>query len=36
MRERYGDVFTLDLPVFGRSVIVARPDLVKQVFQADP
>lgn len=34
MRRRYGDVFTVDLPVFGRSVMVARPDLVKQVFTA--
>jgi cytochrome P450 family 138 len=34
LRGRYGDVFAVDLPVFGRSVIVARPDLVKQVFTA--
>lgn len=33
-RRRYGDVFTVNLPVFGRSVVVARPDLVKQVFTA--
>jgi cytochrome P450 len=36
MRRRYGDVFTVDLPVFGRSVMIARPDLVKQVFTAPP
>jgi cytochrome P450 len=34
MRRRFGDVFTVNLPVFGRSVVVARPDLVKQVFTA--
>jgi cytochrome P450 family 138 len=34
MRRRHGDVFTVNLPVFGRSVMVARPDLVKQVFTA--
>ena len=34
MRRRYGDVFTLNLPVFGRSVMVARPDLGKQIFTA--
>jgi cytochrome P450 len=33
-RRRYGDVFTVNLPVFGSSVVVARPDLVKQVFTA--
>ena len=36
LHRRYGDVFTLDLPVFGRCTVVARPDLVKQVFQAGP
>ena len=33
-RRRFGDVFTVNLPVFGKSVIVARPDLVKRVFTA--
>ena len=36
LRRRYGDVFATHLPVFGRCVVVARPDLVKQVFQASP
>jgi cytochrome P450 len=34
--RRYGDAFTIDLPVFGPSVVVSHPDLVKQVFQAGP
>lgn len=35
-RARYGDAFTVNLPIFGRTVIVTSPDLVKQVFQAKP
>ncbi|AFM19744.1 cytochrome P450 [Mycolicibacterium chubuense NBB4] len=33
--RRCGNVFTLTLPVFGRSVIVADPALAKQVFMAN-
>jgi hypothetical protein len=36
LRQRHGDAFTIELPIFGRSVIVSRPDLVKQVFRAPP
>lgn len=36
MRERYGDAYTVKLPGLGTTVVVARPDLVKQVFTADP
>ncbi len=36
LRRRYGDVFGIDLPLFGPSVIVSNPALVKQVFQAKP
>ncbi|HEV3053084.1 MAG TPA: cytochrome P450, partial [Solirubrobacteraceae bacterium] len=32
----YGDAFTVTLPIFGRSVIVSSPELVKQVFRAPP
>ena len=32
--RRYGDVFTLNIPVFGNMVVVADPALVKQVFMA--
>jgi cytochrome P450 family 138 len=35
MQRRYGDVFTVPLPVIGRSVIVADPELGRQVFRAD-
>jgi cytochrome P450 len=35
-RRQYGDVFTINLPTFGRTVVVCSPDLVKQVFQAKP
>ncbi|HEU5104504.1 MAG TPA: cytochrome P450 [Solirubrobacterales bacterium] len=31
-RERYGDVFTVRFPFFGRIVYVASPELVKEVF----
>jgi len=34
LRRRYGDAFTIDLPVLGRSVIVSSPALVKQMFTA--
>ena len=33
--RRYGDVFTLQLPVFGRTVIVADPALAKELFMAN-
>lgn len=36
LRHRYGDAFGIDLPMFGPSVIVSNPALVKQVFQAKP
>ncbi len=32
--RRYGDAFTLHIPVFGRTVVVTDPGLVKQVFMA--
>ena len=33
--RRYGDVFSMSLPVFGRTVIVADPQLAKQLFIAN-
>jgi cytochrome P450 family 138 len=36
LRRRYGDAFTIDLPVFGRGVVVSSPELVKQMFTASP
>ena len=35
-RLRYGDVFSLSFPGFGRMVYLADPALVKQVFTGDP
>src|SRR6476659_7082270 len=35
-RERYGDVFTVRFPFFGRIVYVAAPELVKTVFTGSP
>jgi cytochrome P450 family 138 len=35
LRRKHGDVFRLDLPVFGRTVIVADPLLGKQLFTAN-
>jgi cytochrome P450 len=35
-QERYGDVFTVHFPFFGRIVYVASPELVKAVFTGSP
>ena len=35
-QRRYGDVFTVRMPGFGQMVLVATPDLVKQVYTAKP
>jgi cytochrome P450 len=35
-QRRYGDLFTVRFPYFGRIVYVARPDLVKAVFTGAP
>ena len=35
-QRRYGDVFILPFPAFGRLVYVADPDLIKQVFTGGP
>ena len=34
LQRHHGDMFSVTVPVFGRSVVVAGPELVKQVFQA--
>jgi cytochrome P450 len=36
LQRRYGDSYTLDLPVVGRTVVVSHPDLVKAVYTAPP
>lgn len=33
--RRYGDVVTMNIPVFGRTVLVAEPQLAKQVYAAN-
>jgi cytochrome P450 len=35
-QRRFGDIFTVRFPYFGRVVYVARPELVKAVFTGDP
>ncbi len=35
-QQRYGDIFSVNFPFFGRVVYVARPDLVKEVFTGSP
>jgi cytochrome P450 family 138 len=34
LARRYGPVFTINIPVFGRTVVVSDPALVRQVFTA--
>jgi cytochrome P450 len=36
LQRRYGDAFSINLPVFGPSVVVSSPALVKQVYTASP
>lgn len=36
MADRYGDAFSLHVPVYGAMVVVASPKLAKQVFTANP
>jgi cytochrome P450 len=35
-QRRYGDIFTVSFPYFGRIVYVANPELVKEVFTGSP
>jgi len=35
-QRRYGDIFTVSFPYFGRIVYVATPELVKEVFTGSP
>src|SRR5919198_2518945 len=36
LQRRYGDLFTISFPYFGRILYVADPGLVKRVFTGDP
>ena len=35
-QRRYGDIFAIRFPYFGRIVYVAEPGLVKALFTGDP
>jgi cytochrome P450 len=35
-RRRYGDIFTVSIPSFGKLVYVASPELVKELFTSSP
>ncbi|GAB3980177.1 cytochrome P450 [Actinoallomurus acanthiterrae] len=36
MRARYGDAFKVNVPIFGRAVVISDSDEIKQLFTADP
>jgi cytochrome P450 len=36
MRERYGSAFTVDIPVFGKAVVISDPAHVRELFTASP
>ena len=36
LRRRYGDAFTIDVPIFGKAVVLSSPDDVKQLFTTNP
>lgn len=36
MRERYGDAFAVNVPIFGHALVISNPAEVKQLFTARP
>jgi len=36
LRKRYGSAFTIDIPFYGRTVVLSDPSLIKQLFTARP
>ena len=36
MRERFGDAFTVNVPIFGRALVISDPAEVRQVFRTGP
>ena len=36
LARRYGNVFSINLPIFGRVVVVGEPELAKQIFTSSP
>lgn len=36
LRDRYGDAFMVNLPIFGRAMVISDPTAVKQLFTSPP
>jgi cytochrome P450 len=36
MRDRYGDAFTVNVPIFGRALVISAPAEVRQLFMTSP
>jgi cytochrome P450 len=36
LRERYGDAFTVDVPIFGQAMVLSNPAEIKQLFTTSP
>src|SRR5262249_60409885 len=36
LRDRYGSAFTINVPIFGRAVVISDPAEIKQLFMAGP
>jgi cytochrome P450 len=36
LRERYGDAFTVNVPIFGNAVVISDPAEIKQLFTSGP
>jgi cytochrome P450 family 138 len=36
LRDRYGDAFTVNVPIFGRAVVISDPAEIKQLFMSGP
>ncbi|MEV7098246.1 cytochrome P450 [Amycolatopsis sp. NPDC051045] len=36
LRERYGDAFTVNVPIFGNAVVISGPAEIKQLFTSGP
>jgi cytochrome P450 len=36
LRERYGDAFTVNVPIFGNAVVISSPAEIKQLFTSGP
>ncbi|HEU5155807.1 MAG TPA: cytochrome P450 [Streptosporangiaceae bacterium] len=36
LRARYGDAFTINVPIFGRAMVISNPVEIKQLFTAGP